>query len=261
MVEIKEELCIGCEACTRDCPAGMTMENGKAVPLKRCIQCGHCVAVCPKKALSIPEYDTEDMEEYEEGKFNLDPDQFLRSVKFRRSIRHFKDKKIEKKKLERVLQAGRYTATGKNKQDVTFTVIQDNLDEFKDLAWEGWLQMALELEAKGSRASAYFMKQYEVRKKDPSDDALFFNSPAMVITACDYELNAALAAANIENMAVAEGLGVLYNGFGLQAIQKSEAALEWLNLDKKIVCCLLIGYPDVIYRRTAPRKKADIVWK
>ena len=30
---------------------------------------------------------------------------------------------------------------------------------------------------------------------------------------------------------------------------------------KKIVTCMVIGYPDVKYFRTVPRKEADISWK
>ena len=31
--------------------------------------------------------------------------------------------------------------------------------------------------------------------------------------------------------------------------------------DKTIKACLLLGYPDRTYRRTAPRKAANVIWK
>lgn len=83
---------------------------------KECIQCGHCVAVCPVKAVSIPEYDMEEVEEYDRDTFTLDPEIFLHAVKFRRSIRNYKETPVEREKMERILNAGRYAATAKNTQ-------------------------------------------------------------------------------------------------------------------------------------------------
>ena len=41
----------------------------------------------------------------------------------RRSIRKFLDKEIEKEKIEKIIEAGRWTPTGKNAQDVSYIVI------------------------------------------------------------------------------------------------------------------------------------------
>ena len=105
MIQIDQNSCIGCKACIKDCPAGaIRLEEGKAVWKKECIQCGHCVAVCPVKAVSIPEYDMEEVEEYDRDTFTLDPDIFLHAVKFRRSIRNYKETPVEREKMERILR-------------------------------------------------------------------------------------------------------------------------------------------------------------
>ena len=38
--------------------------------------------------------------------------------------------------MERILEAGRYTATAKNMQDCTFVVVRERLSEFKNLVWQ-----------------------------------------------------------------------------------------------------------------------------
>ena len=75
-------------------------------------------------------------------------------------------------------------------------------------------------------------------------------------------VDAALAAQNIELMAIAQGLGVLYNGFLNCTIGLDPTLKQWLGLeDNASYVCMLMGYPDVHYTSTAPRKPADVVWR
>ena len=67
MVNIDNEKCIGCGLCVSDCVAdNIVIENGKATLINSCLQCGHCVAVCPMNAVTIPDYDMNDVEEFAE---------------------------------------------------------------------------------------------------------------------------------------------------------------------------------------------------
>ena len=136
MIIIDRERCVGCGLCVSDCPADkLTVEDGKAVYTPECIRCGHCVAVCPKSAVSIPEYDMEDVEEYDKDAFNVAPDHFLHAVKFRRSVRNYKEKPVPREVMERILEAGRYTPTAKNRQACRFIVLQEELEAFKAFLW------------------------------------------------------------------------------------------------------------------------------
>lgn len=263
MVTIDQEVCIGCGICAKDCPGhAIAVKEGKAQVIHSCIQCGHCVAVCPVRAAAIPEYDMEDVEEYDPETFRLSPETFLHAVKFRRSIRNFKEKPLEKEKLERIIDAGRYTATAKNAQASTFVVVQEKLAEFKTIFWE---ELPSVLETLQEAAPAYvrsFRLFYEKWKRNPQDDTFFFNAPCFLLTAAENPLDGGLAAANMENQAVAEGAGALYSGYLMRAVSASPRLREWLEIgDKPVACCMLLGYPAVSYRRTAPRKKADAIWK
>ena len=73
---------------------------------------------------------------------------------------------------------------------------------------------------------------------------------------------AGLAAQNIELMAVSLGLGCLYNGYLSRITDVNAEAKEWLGIkDKSIKACMLLGYPNVSYKRTAPRRRANVIWK
>lgn len=263
MIIIDREKCIGCGLCAKDCPAGkIKIEEKKAVYAPECIQCGHCVAVCPQEAVSIPEYDMDDIETYDKDTFTVEPDRFLHAVKFRRSIRNYKDQPLEKEKMERILQTGRYTPTAKNSQECRFIVLQNELEDFKQQLWETVPDLTEQMKKDMPHYAMLFKFMYRKWKKDHSDDSLFFNAPACILIASENPLDGGLAAANIENMAVAEGAGVLYSGYLQRIISASYELKDWLGIsDRSLTCCMLIGYPAVTYRRTAPRKKPDIVWR
>lgn len=263
MVQIKKELCVGCGACAKDCPGhAIQIIEGKAEIRRDCIHCGHCVAICPVSAVSIPEYDMEEVEEYDENSFTVVPENFLHAVKFRRSIRNFKEQPIEKDKLKRILDAGRYTATAKNLQENHFILLQDELQEFKDLVWKEMPNIleTLKVEApEYARPFEYFYLKYQ---RNPKDDTFFFNTTSFLVIASRNPLDGGLAAANIENMAVAEGAGALYSGYMMRVIESSPVLKEWLGITGiPVSCCMLLGYPAVSYRRTAPRKKSEVVWR
>ena len=264
MIIIDSRSCIGCSACIKDCPTKALRLNqeGKAEPIRNCIQCGHCVAICPENAVSIPEYDMNEVEAYDEKSFSVNPENFLNAVKFRRSIRNFSPKPLSRETLSGILNAGRYTATAKNQQDCRFVLVQEHFEEFKELFWNELPAMLEKTDLKNHPYYRALQLLYKQHLHNPSDDPFFFNGSAFLVISSDRALDAGLAAANIENMAAANGAGALYCGYLQQIINRSPILKNWLDLgDAPVACCMLLGYPNVTYRRTAPRKKADILWK
>lgn len=263
MITIDNQKCIGCGKCAKDCIAlAIQIMDGTAVPPKDCLLCGHCVAICPTNAVSIPDYDMNDIIEYDPDTFSLSPETLLNSIKFRRSIRDYKAQPIEDEKRDLILQAGRYTATAKNNQDCHFIFVQDELETLKKYVWD----YIDSVEATGARQIPKeflpFVNFNRRRKKNPNDDYLFRNAPAVLFITSDWPLDAGLSAQNMELMAVASGLGALYNGYLARIANENEALKDWLGIsDKTIKACMLLGYPNVKYERTAPRRKANIILK
>ena len=260
MVAIDREKCIGCGLCAADCcMANIITENSKA-SLKRqsCIRCGHCVAICPQGAVSIPEYDMTDVEPLAYG--GISPEILLKSIKSRRSIRKYKQKPVSKEAIEQLIQAGRYTATAKNQQDNRFVFVADRLEELKKLT-RGVIDTFTPEDISTMDPQLKIYAKFNMRfKADPKDDYLFQNAPVLLVIAGRREFDAGMAAQNIENMAVAMGLGALYNGYLKGLFNSSTEIKSWLGIeDKEILCCILLGYPDINYLRTAPRAAADAV--
>ena len=131
MMNVNSEKCIGCGLCVKDCfPNCIKVANGKAeISNITCMKCGHCIAVCPKGAISTDEYNMEEVKEYNEAEFNIEADRLLNFIKFRRTVRQFKDKDVETEKLLKIIEAGRFTQTGTNAQNVSYIVVKDNINQ------------------------------------------------------------------------------------------------------------------------------------
>ena len=262
MVVIDEKKCIGCGLCAADCIAQNIVIEGKARVKQDCFQCGHCVAVCPKGAVSIPEYDMADVEEYDADSFTLQPEAVLHSIKFRRSIRNYKPEAVPEDVLRTLAEAGRYTATAKNSQSNGFVFVQKEMTELKDRVWQFIDDIAHKDIREIDKAFLPYLVFNQRRKKDAEDDYLFRNAPMVLYVVSDSALDAGLAAQNMEMMGVSLGLGMLYNGYLARVSDANEELKQWLGIgDRTIRACMLLGYPAVHYARTAPRKTADVIWK
>lgn len=273
MMNVNSEKCIGCGQCAKDCfVRDIKIIEGKAkINNVTCFKCGHCIAICPKDAISTDAYNMEEVKTYNKEDFSIDADTLLNFIKFRRTIRQFKDKEVEKEKLVKIIEAGRFTQTASNMQDVSYIVVRQGLQKLKDLTLESLNEIGENILANSNqenimynRYAKMWIKMYKEYKEDPDkNDKLFFNAPSVIIVTARQEINAALASSNMELMTDALGLGTFFSGFFVTAAQMNNKIADYLGVKKgrKIVTCMVIGYPNVKYLRTVPRKKADIRWK
>lgn len=272
MFKINKEKCIACTQCIKDCPTStISLKQDKAeINNENCIKCGHCIAICPVDAVSTDDYNMDEVIPYDKDSFSLEADNLLNFIKYRRSVRKFKSKEIEKEKILKIIDAGRYTQTSTNSQDVSYTVVTDKLDELRDLAYESLRKKGETIlsnltpeTAHLERYAKMWIYSYEMYKKDPEkNDKLFFNAPLAIFVTTPNPINGGLASSNMELMTDALGLGTFFSGFLLIAAQDNKEILNLLGIkDSKLLSsCLVIGYPDVKYQRTAPRKDAIINW-
>lgn len=192
MVIIDENKCIGCGKCSEDCIAGtIRIKDGKAKARPGCLLCGHCLAICPANAVQIEEYN-DVVKTYDRHSFDISEENMLNAILFRRSIRNYSDKKIEKDKLEKLLMAGSHTATAKNRQEIGYIFVQDHLDQLKECLFK---ELGKFTEMQPEHPEIKILKRFfKGRKNRPEDEMLFRNAPAVLFLTGDHLIDAGLAA-------------------------------------------------------------------
>lgn len=249
-IEIDGDRCIVCSKCIGDCPSSyLFLENDEIhTSEKGCMECGHCYAICPQGAIAMTNYDSPDEEVVLMSE--IDPETLLNAIKSRRTIRQFKPDPVEDEKIEKILEAGRYSPTGANRQTVSYTILGSRQREAEEIC--------LSLFRKGKKlgsAFASFLKRIEI-----DDDFFFKGAPLVIVVASKSTVDGGLASAYMEIMAESLGLGVLYSGFFVACSKMSRKLKKLLDLEKgyDVVTCMVIGYPDVKYKRIAPRKDLKV---
>ena len=165
-------------------------------------------------------------------------------LKNRRSIRNYKDKKIDPKILQEILNDACQAPSASNKQPWEFIVIQDQklMEKISDESKKNLLR-----EIKVDSDSQ--LKQYEKLLRERSN--VFYNAPCLVIIAGKnegrfFQRDCALAAAYFMFAATARNLGTCWVGLGAEI---EDAALKkeiGLPENREIAATLIVGYPQEI---------------
>lgn len=139
LLNVDQEKCNRDGICIEVCPGRIIefknkdafptlVDGGKSV----CINCGHCVAACPFGAMSHQAMQSRDCPPVQK-ELHLTAEQMEQFLRYRRSIRTYKGKPVEKSYLKRLIETARYAPTARNLQPVQWLVVYDP-DEVQKLA-------------------------------------------------------------------------------------------------------------------------------
>ena len=246
-IEIDNEKCVACLSCVSDCPSSYLYQEDSIIKTqeKGCIECGHCYAICPTNAIKMSGYDLN--EQPVVSMTQIDSDILLEAIKSRRTIRKFKPQAIDEEMINKILEAGRYSPTGGNSQNVSYTILASKQDMAEEIC--------VNLFRKGKTICSPLIKY--LKRMDITDDFFFKGAPLVIVVSAKSNIDAGLSSAYMEIMANSLGLGVLYSGFFVICTKLSRKLKNLLELEKgySVVSCMVIGYPDVKYQRIVPRKE------
>lgn len=312
---IDAEKCSKCGRCFETCPTlGFQWQKGEVpTPVgyggyaQACLNCGNCTAVCPSDAITMTGVYSVREGRYKnslEGKMAFPDPLCLNGAKMydgfkeeltpveraifeRRSNRLFKDKKVPREVICRILEAGRFAPSAGNCQPYKFVVIQDQsiIHDLERLSMKTMLRPLknLYLDHKGTRPlwkrivfnflSIFMATKFDPRpftameKADVRKDKIYFDAPLVIMILKDTrgvsnpDLDAGICAQNMVLAAHSLGLGTCYIGLAIEPLNYP----LMMGLRKRLsirhpfeaVTSIAIGYPkgkiDGVVKRDTPQ--------
>lgn len=259
--------------CVEECPSRvieMTSQDAYPTPTEffeeLCIQCGHCVAVCPKGAFSQPTMKPEECPPVRK-KLLVSAEHVEQMIRSRRSIRAYKKKSIKRDILEHLIDIARYSPSGANTQPVNWMVVE-TLEEVNRMAAivVDWMQSMLE--GKNEAKFPQLLMKNIVDDWNQGIDRICRGALHIIIAHAQKDLRPSLPAciialANLEIAAPPFGLGACWAGYLNIAANSYEPMFKALGLpnNHQSFGAMMIGYPKYQYHRIPGRKKAVIAWR
>jgi nitroreductase/NAD-dependent dihydropyrimidine dehydrogenase PreA subunit len=277
MVILDERKCRGCGLCAGICHQRcITLSNGHGHGIAQidqalCSTCTQCIAICPQQALS---WDQVPPVAYDPGRLPL-AEQLDELFKQRRTVRHFKEDKIERALLEEILGYGIYAPT--NNYDLRAIVVDDPaILEMLDAIIMRFVSWAYNLVYRPSlvfRLVEAMTPAISPKTKVKMEHGLktgraFDSRPAAVVFVVGdrrillSEASAQYALYNVILYAEAKGIGSRINGGIPITLDRSRGARQHLGLQKHehILAALELGYPAVKFRNKVEGKAMSLAW-
>ena len=217
-----------------------------------CLHCGHCVAICPRSAITLDGVNGDDRPALRPFLSFEDFDNLARG---RRSVRAFKEEPVSRETLLRALDTARFAPTGKNLEDVEWLVIEGR-PALRKIA-----DAVIDLFRQDKNLAAL------VRAHDMGHDPIFRNAPCAVFACAgdEYGLSACncdIATTYLELALPTLGLGACWAGFAMRAAQMSPAVKASFGLREGLIpwAGLMVGVPAVRYSRIPERRPLRVQW-
>ncbi|MDO5553160.1 MAG: nitroreductase family protein [Planctomycetia bacterium] len=256
---IDRNLCTSCGRCLIGCSARVYSYDGAGAPVladdadERCIGCGHCVCLCPSGAIAVDSISATSITSVDTEHLPT-PSQFAELVKYRRSVRNYKQEAIATDELKELLAFLQYAPTAKNLHPLTWVVV-NNPGSVRELS-----QMAIE----GVRGDDRFAGM--VAAWDAGYDWVNRGAPCVAIATAGpeshwYAQDGAIAAETLDLAAPLLGLGTCWAGLLMNFLATNSELRQRLGIAEKdqIAAALMIGYPDDEIYTSAPNRPEPVV--
>lgn len=263
-----DDKCVGCGKCIKVCPGSVLymgedkrphIKDFKEFGWNGCWRCEHCLAVCPKGAVSILDHRPEESIKA--------PDPYKAAyimdsiVVNRRSCRRYQKRNVPTEVIDDVISKLANAPNGGNKQLVEYTLINDidQMAHFRNLAYGEMERLA----KKGVYPSGFGKKAYEDMKRwedTVRPDMLFCGAPHILIPHAplgqgEPVQDVIIAGTYFELMCSARGLGTVMMTFPLSVLELMPEIRAMLEIPEEHYVGMIIGfgYPQIPYVRGTQR--------
>lgn len=283
------ELCSNCKLCIDVCPCNIIGLNEKEevffIKEKEsiCLHCGHCMAVCSSKAITVNGLSYND-DFFDLPDNNLNYDHFINFLANRKSIRNFEDKPVSDDLLQKILDSIVYAPYGAGPDKMNIKVINNRekiesalayISKFLDdiIKWVDNPVASFMIKRKQGQETFNTIKNhlYPISKlgnyKFEFGDRITRGAPTLLIFyaekgAEEHTNNSLIYVTYTILAAHALGLGATMIGIVPAAINKVSVVREIFEIPKEneAVMSVIIGYPKYKYKRAINRRKHKVDW-
>ncbi|MDO9045870.1 MAG: nitroreductase family protein [Methanobacteriaceae archaeon] len=262
------DLCSKCGNCALNCVMGLIeMKDFPEMPGPEafCNQCGHCEAICPSGAINLDGLAKGDYMDNSERTL-IAPEQLGFHMKFRRSIRNYDRKPVEKEKLEEIFDMVRYAPSAGNGQPLEWTVFTDP-EKIKEIAGNvvEWMR---DMVNQKSPLNEMIPFSPMVEAWDNGMDPILRDAPCLVVAhAPEYNKMAVtdgvIALTHLDLALPSFGMGGCWAGLLNIACNQHHPLKEMMEIppENAMIYPFMIGYPKYEYQRIPGRNEPNIVWK
>ncbi len=287
---IHQDLCKECKLCIEVCPVNMIGIDSRGqvnfLPEREeiCLKCGQCMAVCPSDAITnAKSYYKSIFTELPESK--IDYSSFINFLSTRRSVRNFRNEKVDHESINKITNALKYVPYGAAPEKMKITIINNRAiiekalpytEKFLDdvVRWvDNPLMSAIIRHKKGQETFNTIKNHlYPISKlknyKLEYGDRITRGAPVMMIfhahKGAEEHTNNAMINATYAMLAIHSiGMGATMNGIIPAAINKVKAVrniFEIPNEDEAVIS-IIFGYPKYKYQKAISRFNTKVYYR
>lgn len=268
IIQVNKDKCIKCGACADVCPK-YVIEIGTNGPQEKtpntCVQCGHCVAVCPTSAIDN-QYAPLDKQVYIKNNHSFDEKNVYEFIRSRRSTRCYKQDRVPKDTILKLLDIARFAPTGGNSQGISYLVISDKekLKQISEITIT-WMEQQIA----SNHSYSFYSEIIDAFRKN-GKDTILRDAPNLILALSPKDfgstgyVNARYTLTYAELFAPTLRLGTCWAGL-LENCMFSQymPLLKVLDIpkNKMVVGAIMMGYPKYSYKRLVDRDSLEISFR
>ena len=261
-ISVDRSKCIHCGMCIRDCIVQCIQFDAEKIPRyveggeKICVACQHCMAICPKGALSFGGKNPGELE----PAACANSDELLQLIKSRRSFRFYKKQDVPTEKISKIIDMLAFPPKGGNINTLHFSIVgtAEKMREISRVTYE-----KIQTRENPTPTMKFCLENFKA-----GADFVYRDAPSLVAVSVDKSkaipgcenADPIISLSYLELYAQSLGLGTLWTDAALTIAQEIPEVRALLEIPEgyDLNYIMLLGVPAVKYQRTVNREPANV---